>query len=71
MNLFPQKREINQGRSPEGKLYRSMENYVYKNPGTFVFSRPIYFSDTWEPFFLEYGVQKSDRDLWVHLFDNK
>lgn len=70
MNLFPQKRDINQGRSVEGVVYRKMENYASKHPGTFVFSRPIYFDDTWRPFFLEYGVLKTDFFWWTCLFDN-
>ena len=70
MNLFPQKRDINQGRSAEGKLYRRMENYVLMHPGTFVFSRPVYFDDTWRPVFLEYGVGRTDTALWVNIFDN-
>ena len=70
MNLFPQKRDVNQGRSAEGKLYRKMENYAFKYPRTFVFSRPLYFDDTWRPYFLEYGLLKKDGTLWIHLFDN-
>ena len=70
MNLFPQNRAVNQGRSAEGSLYRKMERCAAKNAGTFVFSRPIYFDDTWNPLFLEYGVIKTDGSLWTHIFDN-
>lgn len=70
MNLFPQKRAVNRGQSVQGKQYRKMENYALKNPGTLIFSRPIYFDDSWRPFFLEYGVLKTSCDLWTHIFDN-
>ena len=70
INLFPQKRSINRGHSAEGALYRQMEIYAMKHPETFVFSRPVYFDDTWRPFFLEYGVLKTDPTLWTHMFDN-
>jgi len=70
MNLFPQNRAINRGRSIEGSTYRKMENYALKNPETFIFSRPIYFDNTWRPIFLEYGVLKTNFTLWTHIFDN-
>jgi hypothetical protein len=70
MNLFPQKREVNRGRSLEGRVYRKMENYALQHPETLVFSRPIYFDDTWLPFFLEYGVLKRESGLWINMFNN-
>jgi hypothetical protein len=70
MNLFPQKREMNRGYSESGSVYRKMENYALRHPETLVFSRPIYFDDTWRPFFLEYGVLKDVFELWWNIFDN-
>jgi hypothetical protein len=52
INLFPQKRIVNRGYSPEGSLFRKMENYALRHPDTLVFSRPIYFDDSWYPLFL-------------------
>ena len=70
INLFPQKRDINRGYSKEGSIYRKMENYAKKHPETLVLSRPIYFDDTWRPFFLEYGVWVADSGLSLKVFDN-
>jgi len=70
MNLFPQRRDLNQVRSREGKQYRKMGTYAYKTPGTFVFSRPIYADDTWKPKFLEYIVLMNDCTLWTQIFIN-
>lgn len=69
-NLFPQKRQINRGQSAQGKIYRKMENYCAKNPGTFCFSRPIYCDFSTRPFILEYGLLTEEGKLWVEQFDN-
>jgi hypothetical protein len=42
VNVFSQERRLNRGWSPQGKIYRQMENYCYQHPGTFCFSRPLY-----------------------------
>jgi hypothetical protein len=69
-NLYPQKREFNQGRSEEGKLYRQMENYCTKNKGVFLFVRPIYGDTSLRPFVIEYGILKPDLTLWIEQFVN-
>lgn len=69
-NLFPQKPELNLGRSEAGKLYRKMERYAAKFPGTFVFSRLIYDDNSWVPCSLEFGVLLPDNRLWVEWFEN-
>ena len=70
VNLFPQSKEINRGLSKRGKVFRAMERYCYKNPGTFCFSRPIYGDYSWRPFMLEYGLLNKAGDLWVERFEN-
>ena len=70
VNLFPQLTEINRGRSQEGKRYRAMEKYIAANPGTFVFSRPIYNDFTVCPYQLEYGYFDKDLNLYVQVFPN-
>lgn len=55
INLFPQRRELNRGWSPEGKRFRRMERYVAKHPGTFFYHRPLYDDETWIPEHLQYG----------------
>lgn len=70
INLFPQKREVNRGYSAEGSIYRKMERYASEHPETLVFSRPLYFDDTWRPYFLEYGILKKDSGLWIKVFEN-
>jgi len=69
-NLFPQRPDLNRGRSEAGKRYRGMERHAGEHPGTFVYSRLIYNDDTWVPCALEYGVRLPDGEMWVELFDN-
>jgi hypothetical protein len=73
VNFFPQKKEVNRGWSPAGKVYRAMEKYCASSPGTFVFSRPIYkVGDTgWDPEQLEYGFYNQTRDFRSVVFPNR
>lgn len=71
INLFPQRRELNQGRSAEGKEFRRMERYVAKHPGTFFYHRAIYDDETWVPQLLEYGLLEGDTHWQVKTFANK
>lgn len=71
INIFPQRSDVNQGRSQEGRRYRKMERYAARNPGTFFFSRPIYGDGSWTPHALEYGLLLLDeRRFWVERFPN-
>lgn len=70
LNVFSQDRGLNRGRSEQGKIYRQMERYCQERPGTFYFSRPIYADGSCVPRWLELGVLKDDRALWVEAFDN-
>lgn len=69
-NLFPQRPELNRGRSGAGRIYRRMEKYAALHAGSFVFSRLIYNNTSWVPSSLEYGVVMQDGSLWVELFEN-
>jgi hypothetical protein len=71
VGLFPQRRDINQGRSPRGRVYRSMERYCRDTPGVFCFARPIYLDKSDHPFYLEFGVLRPDLTFWVELFENR
>ncbi len=71
INLFPHRRELNRGWSPEGKRFRSMEQHVAEHPGTFFYHRPIYDDETWIPHYLEYGVLVDNTTWWVDIFRNK
>jgi len=71
VNLFPQRRDINRGWKPEGKPYRDMEKFVAANPGTFVFSRPIYNDLSFCPAKLEYGYCDTALNFAVKQFPNK
>ena len=42
INLYVQRRDFNRGRSVAGKVYRKMETHCANNPGTLLFSRPMY-----------------------------
>jgi len=70
VNLFPQRPELNRGRSEAGRVYRRMERYAADHPGTFAFSRLIYSDNSWVPSSLEYGVLMPDEKLWVEWFEN-
>ncbi|MEI6195704.1 MAG: hypothetical protein WCS42_15395 [Verrucomicrobiota bacterium] len=70
INVFIQKRSLNRGWSDEGKRFRQMERFCAMNPGTFCFSRPMYFDQTAKPVFVEFGVLKTSKHLWVECFDN-
>lgn len=70
VNLFPQRASFNRGWSAAGKIYRQMENQAAANPGSFIFSRPIYNDDSWIPKEIEYGVLLSEGRLWVETFRN-
>lgn len=71
VNLFPQRRDINRGWKPEGKPYRDMEKFVADNPGTFVFSRPIYNDLSFCPYKLEYGYCDANLKFMVKQFPNR
>jgi hypothetical protein len=70
-NVFVQRRDLNRGWSQEGIRYCEMERYCRLNPGTFCFSCPLYVDQTAKPAFIEFGVLKTDRELWVECFDNR
>jgi hypothetical protein len=70
INVFIQKRSLNRGWSDEGKRFRQMETFCATNPGTFCFSRPLYFDQTAKPAFIEFGVLKTHKNLWVECFVN-
>jgi hypothetical protein len=71
VNVFVQRRDLNRGGSDAGRRYREMEQYCKSNPGTFCFSCPIYFDQTAKPAFVEFGILKTDRKLWIECFDNR
>jgi hypothetical protein len=71
LNVYPQKRELNRGWSPQGKIYRKMERYCSDNKDIFCFNRPIYLDETFRPSFLEFGILMNDKNLWIELFDNR
>jgi len=71
VNLFPQRADINQGKSERGKVYRAMETKCVTEGGIFCFSRPIYDDETWVPCRLEYGLARDPSDYWIEVFPNK
>ena len=64
-NVFLQLRSINRGK------YRSMENYCSKNAGVTCFSRPIYTDTSAHPEAVEFGVLKTEGELWVQVMPNR
>jgi len=71
INLFPHRRELNRGWSPEGKTFRRMERYVATNPGTFHAHHATYDDKTWIPAVLEYRVLMENTTWWIEMFANK
>lgn len=70
LNLFPQLSVLNRGRSREGRLWRRMENYAARHPGTPLFVRPVYGDSSWRPVALELGLLAGER-LWFERFANQ
>ncbi|HEX6086089.1 MAG TPA: hypothetical protein VF266_16270 [Thermoanaerobaculia bacterium] len=70
LNVFIQRRDLNRGWSPAGRRYRAMETYCATHPGVLCWSRPIYTDDSAMPLQIEYGILKTDGELWVETFDN-
>jgi hypothetical protein len=70
VNLFPQRRDINQGLSIRGKVFRKMEKYCFENPGTFCFHRPIYCDRSWRPCMIEFGLLTRQKSFWIERFEN-
>ena len=56
LNLFPQLALLNRGWSRQGRLWRQLERYAARNPGTPLLVRPIYRDDSWRPSVLEFGL---------------
>jgi hypothetical protein len=71
VNFFPQRADLNRGRTEEGKRFRAMERYCVEHPGTFVFARLLYGDLSWRPDFVEYGMLREDGVLEVERFDNR
>jgi hypothetical protein len=69
LNLFPQAMNLNRGRSAQGRVWRKMEAYLARNPGTPLFVRPIYGGPSWRPAALDYGVLNG-AELWSERFVN-
>ena len=70
LNLFPQLSALNRGRSRQGRLWRQMENYAARHPGTPLFARPIYGDSSWRPEAVELGLLVDER-LWYERFSNR
>ena len=70
LNLFPQLSALNRGRSREGRLWRRMENYAARHPGTPLFVRPVYADSSWRPLALELALLAGER-LWFECFSNQ
>ncbi|RIK76222.1 hypothetical protein DCC62_11795 [candidate division KSB1 bacterium] len=70
-NVFVQRRDLNRGWSARGKLFREMEKYCAQHPGTFCFNHPLYRDHSARPAFLEFGLLKNTKELWVERFDNR
>jgi hypothetical protein len=70
VNLFSQSRQLNQGRSAAGKLYRQMERYCLTHAGTLCFARPLYTDGSSLPGWLEFGLLRDNATLWIETFEN-
>lgn len=68
--IFAQRRDVNRGWG-EYRAFYAMERYAQANPGTFVFSRPIYGDGSTCPFYLEFGLLRPDGTWWIEMFPNR
>jgi len=71
LNLIPQDPKLNRGHSEPGKVWRELENYLVKNPGTEFFVRPTYGDASDYPTQLEFGIQLKGGEWRVETFDNR
>jgi len=69
INLFPQSKRINRS-----GLWRQMETYCSRHPGTFCFVRPLYRDGSWTPAELEFHIFRTmgsdPAEFWGHVFAN-
>jgi len=70
ISLYPQHRDLDNERSPDGRAYRAMCKYCIDHPETFCFSRLIYTSRSWCPTAVEHGLLRDDRTFWIRRFRN-
>jgi hypothetical protein len=70
LNLFPQLSALNRGRSPQGRIWRRMEDHAARNPGTPLFVRPVYGDSSWQPESIEVGLLV-DESLWFERLSNE
>lgn len=70
VNLYPQLTELNRGWSKQGKVFRKMERFCVDNPGTFIFTRPLYSDSSWIPKHIEFGYITKQFKLHVERFEN-
>lgn len=69
-NIFPQRRDINRGLSPQGLVYKKIEKHLRDHEGIFCFTRPIYFDFSIRPHFIEFGYITPELHVVVEYFDN-
>ncbi|GAB3414159.1 hypothetical protein [Flindersiella endophytica] len=69
-NIFKQDRDLNQGRSDQGRRYRAMEREAAKTPGAFYFGHLLYEDDTAYPAAIETGLIRGS-ELYVEQFRNR
>jgi len=71
-NYFRQARNLNQGRSDDGRLWRAIETYLAANPGVFAFVRLIYAAGNTsdQPDEVEYGILPADGQFRAVIFPN-
>jgi len=70
ISLYPQQRDLDNERSPDGRAYRAMVKYCTDHPETFCFSRPLYMSRSWCPAAVEHGLLQRDGTFWIRRFRN-
>lgn len=70
LNLFPQARALNRGRSAAGRRWRALEREASRD-GAFLFVRPIYSDLSWVPAELEAGYVRLAGELVVERFANR
>jgi hypothetical protein len=70
LNLFPQAAGLNRGHTEQGRRWREMERYAAHHPGTPLFVRPVYDTDSWTPAELDHAILTS-QGLHFERFSNR
>lgn len=71
VNLFPQAWQVNQGRSEEGRRFRSLERLAAANPGALQLTRLLWTDESNMPTYVHLLVALTDGSVVQDVFGNE